>query len=133
MMSKEEFAERQYQVFESAKLKDRANKWAMAMMMTEHVDLIKKEIEQQKYIEKPLLEVWELQGIQEDLETSIQTKCDTDIKIWKNGKFEVYRGVINKVNENKRQIYYSDPFNKPCGPINLDDIVDIEPVEYIEF
>lgn len=132
MMSTEEFAERQYKVFESAKLKDRANKWSMSMMMTEHVDLIKKEIEQQKFIEKPMLEVWELQGIQEDMEISIKTKCDVDIKVWNHGKYEVHRGIINKVNENSRQIYYSDPFNKTCGPINLDNIVDIEPVDYIE-
>ncbi|MGE7837988.1 YolD-like family protein [Viridibacillus arvi] len=131
-MMSEEFRERWMEVYEIAKLKDRANKWSMSMMMTEHVDLIKKDIEQQKFIEKPMLEVWELQGIQEDMEISIKTKCDVDIKVWNQGKYEVHRGIINKVNENRRQIFYSDPFNKTCGPINLDDIVGIEPVDYIE-
>lgn len=116
-------------VYESAKLKHRPNKWAMSMMMTEHVDLIKKEIEQQKFIEKPMLEVWELQGIQEDMELSIKTKCDVDIKVWNDGKFEVCRGIITRVDERKRQLFYSDPFGKLCKPIHIDNIVDLSPLD----
>lgn len=41
--------------------------------------------------------------------------------------------VIIKLNKATREFYYMDPFGNNCGPYNLDDVVNISPVDYREY
>ncbi|MFE6166990.1 YolD-like family protein [Viridibacillus arvi] len=115
-------------------IRDRGfKKLEMSIMLPEHVTMANQWRKEDEYINKPDLSEWDLQVVQEKLELSLKMKCETDIKVWGNGQFEIHRGTISKINHNNRQLFYSDPFEVKCGPINLDDIVDILAVEFIEF
>lgn len=128
------FEEQQYQVYLSALEKDRGSiKWSMAMMMPEHVHLLQKDKERDGFIQKPYLEEWELEDLQANMVIASAMKCELEYKLWNNGKFEMHRGVVTRINEHTRQFYYLDPFGNNCGPYSLDDVVDITPVDYREY
>lgn len=115
-------------------IKDRGSKkWEMSIMLPEHVVMVNQWRKEDGYINKPELSEWDLQVVQEKLEISMKMKCETDIKVWGNGQFEIHHGTISKINNNNRQLFYINPFGVKCGPINLNDIVDILAVEFIEF
>ena len=119
-----------YKIYEDAKLKDRGNiKWSMAMMMPEHVALLQKESEKENYIKKPGLTEWELEDMQQNLMIALHSRIELEYKIWNDGKFEFHRGVITRIIEQTREFYYSDPFMTIQGPINLDNVVGIEPLD----
>ncbi|MGE7623626.1 YolD-like family protein [Viridibacillus sp. NPDC096237] len=107
-------------------------KWEMSIMLPEHVTLVRHWRREDDHIDKPELTEWDLQVVQEKLELSMKMKCETDIKVWGNGQFEIHRGIISKINHNNRHLFYSNPFGEKCGPIRLNDIIDISAVEFIE-
>ncbi|WP_397537895.1 YolD-like family protein [Rummeliibacillus pycnus] len=126
MTSEEEL----YKIYEEAKLKDRGSiKWSMAMMMPEHVHFLKKDRERDGYIQKPQLDEWELDDMQMNLMMALKSKLELEYKIWNNGKFEYHRGVITRINVQTRELYYSDPFMEIKGPIDLDNIFGITPLD----
>ena len=66
-------------------IRDRGNiKWT-AMMLPEHVVELRKWMDQDNYTERPELNEWDLQSIQEELEIAFKKQCETLIKTWANG------------------------------------------------
>ncbi|MFJ8261388.1 YolD-like family protein [Rummeliibacillus sp. NPDC094406] len=127
------YEEESQNFIDSLNIKDRGSiKWSMAMMMPEHVALLKKEREKEDYIRKPELTEWELEDMQMNLMMALNIKLELEYKIWNDGKFEYHRGVITRINEQTKEFYYSDPFLNIRGPINLEEVVDISPIDYRE-
>lgn len=111
------------EVFDLSKLLDRGNKKWVAMMLTEHVSLLRKYGEEIKREPKPELDEWDYDAIQHTLDVAIKSKADTKIKRWKNGEFIYNRGTVESVDLHKRIIELDDPFT--LLKLKLDEIVDV--------
>ncbi|MER2169058.1 MAG: YolD-like family protein [Psychrobacillus psychrodurans] len=98
-------------------------KWATAMMLTEHVALLRDYYDEVKLEPKPELTEFDYVTISETLEIAFQSKADTKIKRWKNGQFIYNRGIIENVDLKRRIIDLQDPFY--LIHIQLVDIVDV--------
>jgi len=118
----EEFYE-PVEAFDISKLKDRGNKKWVAMMLTEHVSLLRKYGEEIKREPKPDLDEWDYDAIQYTLETAIKSKADTKVKLWRDGAFIYKRGIVESVDLKRRVIELDDPFT--FLQLKLDEIVDV--------
>lgn len=80
------------------KIRDRGNKkWAMSIMLPEHIDELNKWMDKENYEERPELSEWDLQSIQEEVVVSYKRKCETLIKTWKDGKVITRGGIIKDI------------------------------------
>ncbi len=64
-----------------------------------------------------------------NLMNALNSKLELEYKIWNDGKFEFHRGVITRIHEQSREFFYSDPFMSIQGPISLDNVVGISPLD----
>ncbi|WP_017378935.1 YolD-like family protein [Paenisporosarcina sp. TG-14] len=124
MMSKEEFERRFAENYKSAKLKDRGTKKWTAMMLPEHtIDLRKDEANYGK-VDRPQLDQYDLDYIQDEVQRAITIKSQVTIKLWADGEFKKLRGTIEDVNLVKRYIEVEDSFN--TLRYSFDDVVGIQ-------
>ncbi len=121
MMSKEEFEKRFAENFKSAKLKDRGNKKWTAMMLTEHVTELRKNEENYDKVERPQLDEYDLQAMQEEIDRAMASKSETRFTTWLNGTLHYHRGVLEKVNRD--WLVYEDPFGS--HRINTSELVSV--------
>ena len=98
-------------------------KWATAMMLTEHVAMLRDYHEEVKREPKPELTEFDYVTLSETLDLALQSKADTKIKRWKDGQFIYNRGTIESVELKRRIIDLQDPFY--LIHIKLDYIVDV--------
>lgn len=119
---REEFYEPE-QVFDLSKLQDRGSKKWVAMMLPEHVSLLREYGQEIKREPKPDLDEWDYDEIQHTLDMAIKSKADTKVKLWRDGAFIYNRGTIESVNLIKRTIELEDSFT--LMSLNLDEIVHV--------
>ena len=110
-------------IFDLSRLQDRGSKKWVAMMLPEHVALLRQYSEEIKREPKPELDEWDYDAIQHTLDAAIKSKADTKIKRWKDGEFIYNRGTVESVNLQKREIELQDPFS--LLSLKLDEIVDV--------
>ena len=104
-------------------LKDRGRiKWT-AMMLPEHVEMIRDWYEEDKQVDKPDLDEDELQLLQEELLIAMKRKCEVKLKSWKDKKIHYHIGTIEEMDFQSRSIVYEDPFGMHRLPI--DELVAI--------
>ncbi|KQL37591.1 hypothetical protein AN959_03435 [Psychrobacillus sp. FJAT-21963] len=104
-------------------VKDRGSKKWVAMMLPEHLKLIRSYKEEQKKIPRPQLDEWDLHAIEETINIAIKRKSDVVIKLWKDGEFILRGGIIQNVDLKDRIIEVDNPYG--LLSYNLDDIVDV--------
>lgn len=98
-------------------IRDRGNiKWA-GMMLTEHNVELKHWLDKEYYTERPELSEWELQGIQEEIETAYKSKYQILIKTWKDGKFMTRGGAIKIFDLQSKSIVLDNPFGLERIPV----------------
>ncbi|KQL33470.1 hypothetical protein AN959_17420 [Psychrobacillus sp. FJAT-21963] len=110
-----------------SKVKDRGNKKWVAMMLPEHLKLIREYVDNQKKIPKPELDEWDLDIIQENIQIAMKRNVDVEVKTWKNGEFNYQIGSIFWVDLKGRTIEMEDVFKSYV--IQLDEIVDVTVLE----
>lgn len=110
-----------------SQVKDRGNKKWVAMMLPEHLKLISEYVDDQKKIPKPVLDEWDLDIIQENIQIAMKRNVDVEVKTWKNGEFNFQIGSISLVDLKRRTIEMEDVFKS--NVIQLDDIVDVTVLE----
>lgn len=110
-----------------SKVRDRGSKKWVAMMLPEHVNLIRKYNEESKKTPKPELDEWDLQAIQESIEIAMKRDVETKIKNWKDGLIISHVGKIIWVDLSRRIIEMEDVFKS--FTLKLDDIVDVTILE----
>ncbi|MFB5087046.1 YolD-like family protein [Psychrobacillus sp. PGGUH221] len=110
-----------------SQVKDRGNKKWVAMMLPEHLKLIREYVDDQKKIPKPVLDEWDLDIIQENIQIAMKRNVDVEVKTWKNGEFNFQIGSISWVDLKGRTIEMEDVFKS--NVIQLDDIVDVTVLE----
>jgi len=78
-------------------IRDRGNSKWTAMMLSEHVRELRKWMDQDNYTERPELNEWDLQSIQEELELAYKRQCETLIKTWDSGRIIQHHGIVEDV------------------------------------
>ena len=79
------------------KIRDRGNiKWT-AMMLPEHVVELRRWMEEDNFTERPELNEWDFQLIQEELELAYKKKCETLVKTWANGLIIQHQGIVEDI------------------------------------
>lgn len=108
-------------------IKDRGTKKWTAMMLPEHVSLIRKYNEEQKKIPRPDLDEWDFDIIQENIQIAMHRNVDVEIKTWKDGAFICSVGKLMWVDLKRRVIEMEDVFKS--FTVQLDEIVDVTVLE----
>lgn len=109
-------------VKQQGELKDRGRtKWT-AMMLPEHLRLLREWQEEDNKTERPILDEFDLQLIGEEIERAYLSKSEVRIKTWKYGYEKQYRGTI--VHINPHYLVYDDPFGEHV--LYLKDITSVE-------
>lgn len=85
-------------------LQDRGNiKWG-ALMVPEHLQLLR-EWKKSVNAEPPRkLSEWELDEIQENISRAAADKMHIKLTVWEEGNYKEYNGVINKIIPYKREL-----------------------------
>ncbi|MEK4403945.1 YolD-like family protein [Sporosarcina sp. FSL K6-6792] len=78
-------------------IRDRGNSKWTAMMLSEHVRELRKWMDQDNYTERPELNEWDLQSIQEELELAYKSQCETLIKTWESGRIIQHHGIVEDI------------------------------------
>ncbi len=104
-------------------IRDRGNiKWT-AMMLPEHVKLLREWQEQDQYVKKPELDEWALQELSEQLQLAYNQKSEVELKVWEEKQVYKVTGVIAKLNTSNAKLYFEDgrafPFQSIYG-ISID-------------
>lgn len=97
-------------------------KWT-ALMLPEHVGLLREWQAEDDYVERPELSEWDLESIQEELERGLKMKCQTLVETWHDGKITGYLGTIESVDLHTRRVMLQDPFD--LERIKFEDIVSV--------
>lgn len=96
-------------------------------MLPEHVRELRKWMDQDNYIERPELNEWDLQSIQEELELAYKRQCETLIKTWDSGRINRHNGIVEDIDLKRLCIVLKNPFGTEI--IRLADIINVHSVE----
>ncbi|MDN4492036.1 YolD-like family protein [Ureibacillus aquaedulcis] len=89
-------------------IRDRGNiKWN-AMMLPEHVKVLREWHEKDNYVEKPELDEWALQELSEQLQIACNNHTQVEIKIWEAAHIFTATGIISKLDAAKGTLYFED-------------------------
>lgn len=107
------------------RVRDRGNKkWSMSMMLTEHVVKLKDWYAEDNYIQQTLLDDWEQQLVQEEIEVAYKRQCVACVTIWRNGMHRPYSGKITELNQRLNYISVEGPFGEDKIPVS--EIIKVE-------
>ncbi|MFZ0578300.1 MAG: YolD-like family protein [Psychrobacillus psychrotolerans] len=98
-------------------------KWKTAMMLPEHVVMLREYGTEIKREPKPDLNEWDFEAIQDNLQLAMRSKADTKVKLWRDGQFSYNRGTVEGIDIKRRTLELQDPFY--LFSIKLDEIVDV--------
>lgn len=101
-------------------------KWT-AMMLPEHIGLLREWQKEDDYIKRPELTEWDMKDIQEQLESAMLRKCMTQVRTWKDGKVTGYLGTVEEIDLCNQLITLQDPFEIERIPA-----VDIIAVQHVD-
>ncbi|MGE7020396.1 YolD-like family protein [Solibacillus cecembensis] len=85
-------------------IQDRGNiKWT-AMMLPEHLELLR-EYKQADHVEPiKVLTEWELEELQQTIDQAINQQLDIKLNVWENGKYTQWTGIIKSINSNTNEL-----------------------------
>jgi len=100
-------------------IRDRGNiKWN-AMMLPEHVKLLREWHEKNDDVVKPELDEWALQELSEQLQIAFKNRTQVELKIWETAHIFTAAGIISKLDDTKGTLYLEDgrrfPFHYIVG------------------
>ncbi len=109
-------------------LKDRGNiKWT-AMMLPEHVSMIRELKERQNYKTKPIIDEQRLEEFNEIIHFSLQTREAVQLKYFKSGDYRSVIGVIDHVDHSLTSIKVVIEDGSKVQ-IFLENIIDMKSVD----
>lgn len=108
-------------------IKDRGIiKW-QGMFLTEHVEMIRAWREEDNRVEKPDLNEFDFQLIQEELEIAMKRRCTVQIQTWKDAKFFYHEGIVEDIDFRTKVIIYNDSVKNRRIPVG--EIISITMLE----
>ena len=85
-------------------IKDRGRlKWT-AMMLPEHVEMLREWQKEDRYNTKPELDDFELEAIYEEIHLARKRQCDIEIRIWRENT-ESFTGLISNIDLQSKFLY----------------------------
>lgn len=86
-------------------MRDRgAKKWESSFMLPEHVKMLSDLWEEEKLVEKPLLDEQAFEQIGIIIRDSLDYTLDIKLTYWKNGRFEEVSGIVGRVDMQLKQV-----------------------------
>ena len=82
-------------------------KWT-ALMLPEHVRMLRDWMDEDNRIQRPELNEFDLQTLQENIEIALMRKCEVEIQVWKEFKLYYCTGKIVELDLRNRTIMYDD-------------------------
>lgn len=119
--------EEDWNALDLSKIRDRGSKKWVAMMLPEHVKMLRDYHEEIKKVPRPDLNEFDYEAIQEQIELAMKRNVAIKIKRWKDGEFLYHRGTIQWIDLTRRIIELEDPFQ--FFEVKLDEIVDVTILE----
>ena len=110
-----------------SRLLDRGSKKWVAMMLPEHVKMLREYGEEIKKEPRPDLNEFDYEAIHDLIALAMQRNVEIKIKRWKEGEYINNRGTIQWIDLRKRTIELEDPFRS--FELSLDEIVDVTILE----
>lgn len=110
-----------------SKVRDRGSKKWVAMMLPEHVQMIRDYNEEVKKVPRPQLDEWDLHAIENTIQIAIKLKCEVLLKVWRDGEIKLYGGNIINVDLINRKLDLENPFG--IKKYTFDEIVDVTTTE----
>lgn len=84
---------------------DRGMKKWTAMMLPEHVDMLREWQAEDTYTPRPILSEWQLEELQQTVVEAYVTQKNVMITVWIDGQEKQYQGIIKKLNPIKQQLH----------------------------
>lgn len=103
-----------------------ALKWT-ALMLPEHVRMLREWHEEDNRVPKPELEEFDLQQIEEEIDLAFKRKCEVLMKSWKDYKIIEHRGKIEQIELDARQVFYTNLSGR--HRLAVDEIVAVSSTE----
>lgn len=110
-----------------SQLQDRGSKKWVAMMLPEHVRMLREYSEEIKKEPRPDLNEFDYEAIHDEIALAMKRNVEIKIKRWKEGEFIYNRGTIQWIDLRKRTIELEDPFRS--FELSIDEIVDVSLLE----
>jgi hypothetical protein len=106
-------------------VKDRGSKkWSMSMMLTEHVELLREWRDEDKFEKRPSLDDFDLQALQVELENAWSRQSEVCIRVWCDGLFKEYYGILKEIHAQARYLVIEDPFG--TSRVSINEVVSIQ-------
>ena len=85
-------------------IKDRGRiKWT-AMMLTEHVDMLREWQEEDRYNSRPVLDEFDLESIFEEIQLAYRRQCDVEIRVWREGA-QSFVGLVASIDLRLKKLH----------------------------
>ncbi|TQR21038.1 YolD-like family protein [Psychrobacillus vulpis] len=110
-----------------SKVRDRGSKKWVAMMLPEHVKMLREYNENMKKMPKPELDEWDLATIQEQIEIALKRNVEIEFKLWKEGEIICRVCRIERIDLNKKIIEVENIYRS--FTLKIEDIVSITILE----
>lgn len=102
-------------------IQDRGNiKWT-AMMLPEHVKMLREWQEEENQVERPVLSDWELDSIADEIKRAYKGKAAIRLTYWRDGYLKDDYGKVITIDNKGNTIVLDDPFTTTRYP--FDEIV----------
>lgn len=108
-------------------IQDRGNiKWT-AMMLPEHVKMLRDWQEQNGKVDKPQLDEYELELISDEITRAHKSKSTIQLTYWREGYFRNDYGIVIELDMKGKTIVIDDPFG--TNRYEFDEIVAVSLIE----
>lgn len=97
-------------------------KWT-ALMLPEHVRMLREWKTEDNRVQRPELDEFDLQALQENIEIALMRKCEVEIQVWKEFQYYYYTGKIVELDLRNRTMVYDDSFS--TKQLQLDGITSV--------
>ncbi|MDE0581568.1 YolD-like family protein [Planococcus sp. A6] len=99
-----------------------ALKWT-ALMLPEHIRMLREWKEEDNRVPKPELDEFDLHALQENIEIAIVRTCQAEIQVWKDNQLHYYTGMIISMDIHTRTIVYDDSLS--TKRLSVDEITSV--------
>lgn len=106
------------------RIKDRGIKKWQGMMLTEHVVMLREFEKEYNHVQQTLLDDWEQQLIQDEIEVAYKRQCAASVTVWREGMHRPYIGKISELNQRLNYISVEGPFGEDWIPVR--EIIKVE-------
>lgn len=100
-------------------------KWASSFMLPEHVELLKGMDFDYHKTDKPVLDEYQLQEIDEKLSAAIEYHMPVIIEMWNDGFFNDIEGTLKRVDNNNKLVWITER-SGDLHKIKYENIVGVE-------